>query len=877
MGNKSLFFLHSLVCLLWVLPAGEVRATSYTLAVNTNGSGGIVRNPSNSTYPSNVVVTVTATPNAGWYFSGWSGDIGGTINPTNVTMDGNVVMTGNFLAFPTYTLTLATNGQGTISLSPGAGTYASNTVVTVTATPLAGWIFVSWSGSTNGNTNPLSITMNTNNSLAGTFAQLPAFDVQPQPASNAIGSTVSFSAHAVGDSPLSYQWFFANGSLSNATSTMLTLTNVSSSQAGNYFVVATNNYGSATSSIVLLTLTNASGSTNVVNSPDEASLRAAIKIGGWVSLEFNGTITLTNTIAITNNVILDAQNVSATISGGKAVRLFYVAPGVTFCATNLTLANGNFTNSSGNQIPVDGGAIYNDSGTVTLVACTLTNNNVKNLYGPAARGGAIFNNAGTVALFGSSILNNQAIGGPSFGAGTGTGGAIYNTNGTLTIVGCNVISNQCESFGGVGPAFQSSGGAVLQASGSLVISNSVFAGNMAHGSDGAFDFPISGPGYGGAVAATSGSVAVDHSQFIGNTASGGNSGHYPSSGFGGAIYCASVLTAESSTFFGNQALSGNSAIGSPTDGQGGAIYNSGSISLDRCSIFSNYVQGAAGQVYVSTPAPGGNGLGGGIFNASQLKATNCTIALNSAVAGSGATGFGQMAKNGNALGGGIYNSAGATSVLMNDTIASNFCIASGAGLSGTNGFSAGSQIVNSNGTVRLCNSLIAYGGTNGNVWGTAITDDGFNFSSDGSAGFASGSSFNFTDPQLAPLGDYGGPTLCMALLPTSPAIDYGDNVGAPATDQRGFFRPYGSSVDAGAYEYGSYLFSIPNLNITIVTNMVVINYTAYPTNLYRLQASTNLTSWIDLETNGPFAGPTNMSKTISAQGWNRRFFRMLLQ
>ena len=890
MTSKAMNWAVSLV-LLCLLLAGTAGATSYTLTVNTNGSGTVNRNPSNSTYPSGVVVTVTATPSAGWYFSGWTGDAVGTLNPTNVTMDANKVITGNFQQIPPYTLTLVTNGQGTISLNPGGGTYLSNTVVTVTAAPSSGWTFVAWSGSTNVNTNPLSITMNTNNSLAGTFAQLPAFDVQPQSISNAIGSTASFSAHAVGTAPLSYQWFFANGSISSATNNTLTLTNVSADQAGNYWIIATNNYASATSSVVLLALTNLSGSTNVVNSPDEASLRAAIKIGGWVGLGFNGTITLANTISITNNVILDAHNVSATISGGNAVRLFYVAPGVTFCATNLTLANGSCIVTSGTPgTPADAGAIYNDGGTVTLVSCTVTNNSAQSLiYGGLARGGAIFNNGGTLSLFQTTISNNATIGGGSInemlssGIGTGLGGAIFNTSGSVTIVGCNVSSNLCSGLCFGTSTSLAMGGAAFQSSGSITISNSVFAYNLALGGVAAYLDQFSGPAYGGALAATGGSITIDYSQFFENTAKGGDAGAHDGGGpsFGGAVYSAAILAVTDSSLYGNQALAGNYTLipqgGSKgVDGSGGAIYNVGTAVLNRCSVYSNGVQGGIANYYLGYVANGGNGLGGGIFNASQFTITNCTVALNSAVGGNGQ---GQSAyypgAGGNGLGGGVFNNTNASFIAMNVTIATNSC-SSPSGSSFTNGLAAGVQIANTSGTLALINSIIAYGGTNGNAYGI-ITDDGFNFSSDGSAEFASGSSYNFTDPQLAPLGDYGGPTLCMALLANSPAIDYGDDSGAPATDQRGFFRPYGSSVDAGAYEYGSYLFSIPYLNITAVTNTVVITYTAYPSYSYRLQASTNLTSWVDLQTNGPFASQTNVNNTVSVQGWSSRFFRLLAQ
>ena len=53
------------------------------------------------------------------------------------------------------------------------------------------------------------------------------------------------------------------------------------------------------------------------------SLRTAISAGGWIGLEFNGTVALTNAVNITNNVILDATGFSVTISGGNAVRIFH--------------------------------------------------------------------------------------------------------------------------------------------------------------------------------------------------------------------------------------------------------------------------------------------------------------------------------------------------------------------------------------------------------------------------------------------------------------------------------------------------------------------------------------------------------------------------
>ncbi|MEU1464480.1 choice-of-anchor Q domain-containing protein [Streptomyces sp. NPDC005727] len=55
------------------------------------------------------------------------------------------------------------------------------------------------------------------------------------------------------------------------------------------------------------------------------------------------------------------------------------------------------------------------------------------------------------------------------------------------------------------------------------------------------------------------------------------------------------------------------------------------------------------------------------------------------------------------------------------------------------------------------------------------------------------------DPHLAPLGENGGPTDTVALLPGSPALDGGAD--CPSADQRGVLRPQGPACDIGAFEY----------------------------------------------------------------------------
>jgi hypothetical protein len=56
------------------------------------------------------------------------------------------------------------------------------------------------------------------------------------------------------------------------------------------------------------------------------------------------------------------------------------------------------------------------------------------------------------------------------------------------------------------------------------------------------------------------------------------------------------------------------------------------------------------------------------------------------------------------------------------------------------------------------------------------------------------------DSQLAPLGDYGGPTPTMPPSPGSLAFNAGDNADTPDTDQRGLPRIVLGFIDIGAVE-----------------------------------------------------------------------------
>jgi uncharacterized repeat protein (TIGR02543 family) len=90
-----------------VVPTHLVLTPPFALTVTTSGLGTVVKNPNQSGYDSNVVVTLTATANPGWTFTGWSGDATGMSNPLSVTMTNNKSITATFtnpVTIPRHTI-----------------------------------------------------------------------------------------------------------------------------------------------------------------------------------------------------------------------------------------------------------------------------------------------------------------------------------------------------------------------------------------------------------------------------------------------------------------------------------------------------------------------------------------------------------------------------------------------------------------------------------------------------------------------------------------------------------------------------------------------------------------------------------------------------
>jgi len=62
--------------------------------------GNVSKSPNLAEYILGSTVIVTATPDAGFIFSSWSGDVGGSVNPLSIVMNSNKHISANFIPIP---------------------------------------------------------------------------------------------------------------------------------------------------------------------------------------------------------------------------------------------------------------------------------------------------------------------------------------------------------------------------------------------------------------------------------------------------------------------------------------------------------------------------------------------------------------------------------------------------------------------------------------------------------------------------------------------------------------------------------------------------------------------------------------------------------
>ncbi len=153
-------------------PAGP----TYALTMGASPAVGGTTNPSVGihSFPEDDVVNIAADAAAGYEFVNWTGDVADPNSATTtVAMDDNKTVTANFVQL-NYTMTVNADANGSVTLDPSGGTYASGTVITLTPVPNTGFQFSTWSGANAGdivNTGGVySIVMNGDKTITAEFS-----------------------------------------------------------------------------------------------------------------------------------------------------------------------------------------------------------------------------------------------------------------------------------------------------------------------------------------------------------------------------------------------------------------------------------------------------------------------------------------------------------------------------------------------------------------------------------------------------------------------------------------------------------------------------------------------------------------------------------
>lgn len=484
----------------------------------------------------------------------------------------------------------------------------------------------------------------------------------------------------------------------------------------------------------------------------EAALEAALAGGGTVTFDCGGahTITVTSQKTINATTTIDGGGL-ITLSGGDSTRVVFVphSQGVTLTLENITIANGATADEGG-------GLLVERGNTAVLTHTTFRNNSAGNGGGVAVTGWGSGDVGVTLTVNSSTFSGNVATNPGIYNGGDGGGGIYASGGSTVTVVDSTFSNNRAAN-----------GGGIHMLGANLSVSGSAFAGNVAENSVGG--------GGGGALYVDgtknfSGLIAVSLSTFSGNQ----------TNQLGGALF--TFPEGNGRVEISDSLFDGNYNVGR---GQGGALYHqsatkNGPLTIKRSAFVNNYAHATDGSA----------SQGGALWLLdAPVTITDSTFAHNDAT-----TPIAMAPDNWRRGFGGALVAHAATE-LVNVTIAHN-----------TAGF-VGGGIAGDGATLR--NSIVAHN-SGGNPWDiqqnctNELANLGRNLQ------FPQKTTGNWNDyeclagvtavdPQLLPLGDYGGPTPTLALADGSPAVDAASNCSA--MDQRGYGRV--APCDIGAYELGA--------------------------------------------------------------------------
>lgn len=140
-------------------------------------------------------VRLEAIAAEGWIFDHWEGDLEGTENPGQLTVDEETSVTAVFDRDLSdgYTITINIEGNGTVDKDPNRDNFSDGDVVLLTASPDTGWTFFEWKGDLSGNQPSQEVTVTDSVAVTAIFREFtnPLLNITEQPSTGKAGSTLS--------------------------------------------------------------------------------------------------------------------------------------------------------------------------------------------------------------------------------------------------------------------------------------------------------------------------------------------------------------------------------------------------------------------------------------------------------------------------------------------------------------------------------------------------------------------------------------------------------------------------------------------------------------------------------------------------------------
>ena len=165
----------------------------FTVSVSASDGGSV--STSGGEYNENTSVSITATPQQGYEFLGWSGTTL-TGSSINVKVTSNQTINANFTR-SIYTLTIGSVGVGEVTqqlINSGRGEdYESGKTIRLTATPASEFLFYNWEQLNNNLSeytyeNPLEVIMDSSKTVTATFEErLPIVNPDNTDKNNTVG------------------------------------------------------------------------------------------------------------------------------------------------------------------------------------------------------------------------------------------------------------------------------------------------------------------------------------------------------------------------------------------------------------------------------------------------------------------------------------------------------------------------------------------------------------------------------------------------------------------------------------------------------------------------------------------------------------------